>query len=383
LPQVDLSAGWAGERVPSTLRPAATLSPERRRLSSFEVDHVRPRSPCSIVQAVGGHLAAGRRLRRLARLGPACRPTAALTASSDRPCSLALCRADHSRLSCHTCRASRPGFKSLPSDLSLRPVKSTTGSETGGSSWADLTSAYVLDDLPGGRIAGLSSAAVEQGSSRRYGTSYFGRSAPGERSPWRRPRVLALLVVTFLVVVALAAALPVALHRHEPAVHTGDSAAGQRQSASTASAATPSVSAAPSATPLSSADEFALIKTRRRAAFAQGVDAWRSATVPFWLASQKSDGSWPDVDYTTGCGAQRANWPAQEHLARTLALAAMASGLGTTATPSTTTSAVGSAASSALDWWFAADFGSNIDCLAQGGKPCVPFCGPRGQRHRP
>lgn len=49
----------------------------------------------------------------------------------------------------------------------------------------------------------------------------------------------------------------------------------------------------------------------------------------------------------------------------------MASGLGSNATAPTTASEVGAAASSALNWWFAADFGDNIDCLAQGGNPCV------------
>ena len=176
-----------------------------------------------------------------------------------------------------------------------------------------------------------------------------------------------------LAVIALAVALPVALHRHELSADTSSSSstAGQRQSASTASAAAPSGSSVPVAAPLTSAQEFSHIKARRRVAFAQGIDAWRVAAVPSWLATQKPDGSWPDIDYTSGCAAQRANWPAQEHLTRTLALAAMASGLGMNATALTTTRAVGSAASSALDWWFAADFGGNLDCLAQGGNPCV------------
>jgi hypothetical protein len=31
------------------------------------------------------------------------------------------------------------------------------------------------------------------------------------------------------------------------------------------------------------------------------------------LSSQQPDGTWTDVDYTTGCPAIRANWPAQQH----------------------------------------------------------------------
>jgi hypothetical protein len=38
----------------------------------------------------------------------------------------------------------------------------------------------------------------------------------------------------------------------------------------------------------------------------------------FRLSSLGSDGKWPDseVDYTTGCAARRANWPAQDHWLR-------------------------------------------------------------------
>lgn len=28
------------------------------------------------------------------------------------------------------------------------------------------------------------------------------------------------------------------------------------------------------------------------------------------------NGTWTDVDYTTGCTARRANWPAQQHFQR-------------------------------------------------------------------
>ncbi len=39
----------------------------------------------------------------------------------------------------------------------------------------------------------------------------------------------------------------------------------------------------------------------------------------FRLSSLDENGQWPDVNYATGCAAQRANWPAQEHWSRTSA----------------------------------------------------------------
>lgn len=43
-----------------------------------------------------------------------------------------------------------------------------------------------------------------------------------------------------------------------------------------------------------------------------------NANKPYRLSALGSDGKWPDseVDYTTGCAARRANWPAQDHWLR-------------------------------------------------------------------
>lgn len=116
--------------------------------------------------------------------------------------------------------------------------------------------------------------------------------------------------------------------------------------------------------------EFSLIADRRRNALAHGVDAWRLESVPGWIKSQRSDGTWADVDYTAGCEAQRANWPAQEHLQRTLALAAAATGLQIDAAPNVAEQA-DSSAGRALRWWLDRDFTSNHDCIARGGTVYV------------
>lgn len=39
--------------------------------------------------------------------------------------------------------------------------------------------------------------------------------------------------------------------------------------------------------------------------------------IPTWLNTFSNDnGTWTDVDYTSGCTARRANWPAQQHFIR-------------------------------------------------------------------
>lgn len=36
-----------------------------------------------------------------------------------------------------------------------------------------------------------------------------------------------------------------------------------------------------------------------------------ASSIANWLSTLDPNGQWPDVDYTTGCPAQRANWPAE------------------------------------------------------------------------
>lgn len=51
------------------------------------------------------------------------------------------------------------------------------------------------------------------------------------------------------------------------------------------------------------ADDLATIKQRRISDMGEFSDASTIAQIPDWLKSQKSDGTWPDVDYTAGCTA--------------------------------------------------------------------------------
>lgn len=184
------------------------------------------------------------------------------------------------------------------------------------------------------------------------------------------------LVGLGILILVLAVAIPTAIsarNKHDSSL-LSTSPGNTSVSSSSSSTPTPTSKTLPSPsvapTPLTAVEEVNLIKSRRRTGFAQGVDLWRFDSSPSWIDSQKADGSWPDVNYLAGCQAQRANWPAQEHLQRTLALAALQSGEAfQNVTGEQQVQDVKTSALDALDWWFANDFGSNVDCVARGGNP--------------
>lgn len=114
------------------------------------------------------------------------------------------------------------------------------------------------------------------------------------------------------------------------------------------------------------------------------------------MKTLSSGGQWPDVDYTTGCSAVRASWPAQEHWRRIsqsltftcivrpsyspfLSIATLAAAYHGAAKFNAATAVytrdpvVRAALTTAMDWWFANDF-TNIACLDNGGNDSCP-CG--------
>ncbi|KAJ6440589.1 polysaccharide lyase family 8 [Purpureocillium lavendulum] len=124
-------------------------------------------------------------------------------------------------------------------------------------------------------------------------------------------------------------------------------------------------------------DEVALIAERQLANVAQFPDPPLIASIDKWLAAQKSDGTWSDVNYLAGCTAQRANWPIQEHWNRVITFAAAWSG----ANPSIPAKWKGSdelmsAISKGLDYWFDNDY-EPAGCMGNGGTPSCP-CGTPG-----
>lgn len=108
------------------------------------------------------------------------------------------------------------------------------------------------------------------------------------------------------------------------------------------------------------------------------------------LSTQNPDGSWPDVDYTTGCAARRANWPAQvistlcrslspinssfyiqEHWNRISIMSAVWHGGLPGGDQYVKDATLHDAISLAMDWWFVRDF-TNPACLDSGGTATCP-----------
>ncbi|KDN46035.1 hypothetical protein RSAG8_04542, partial [Rhizoctonia solani AG-8 WAC10335] len=88
-----------------------------------------------------------------------------------------------------------------------------------------------------------------------------------------------------------------------------------------------------------------------------------------YMSTLGENGKWPDVNYATGCDAQRANWPAGIHWNRILVLAAVYHG-GVNGTEQDARSpAIRAALSRSMEYWFANDFGTvaNGACLDRGG----------------
>ncbi|KAI0051679.1 polysaccharide lyase family 8 protein [Auriscalpium vulgare] len=96
------------------------------------------------------------------------------------------------------------------------------------------------------------------------------------------------------------------------------------------------------------------------------------------LSTLGSNGQWPasEVDYTTGCPAQRANWPAQTHWLRILTMSAAWHGGLTGADQWVKDPTLASAISSAMNFWFNQDF-TVPGCLDAGGTATCP-CGTPG-----
>ncbi|EAU93014.2 chondroitin AC lyase [Coprinopsis cinerea okayama7 len=84
-------------------------------------------------------------------------------------------------------------------------------------------------------------------------------------------------------------------------------------------------------------------------------------------------GKWPDteVDYTTGCGARRANWPAQAHWQRILVMSGAWHGGYRGAEQWVKDERLRTTIGRAMEYWFSRDI-TNVDCLDWGGTPRCP-----------
>ncbi|KAJ8522569.1 hypothetical protein ONZ45_g911 [Pleurotus djamor] len=141
--------------------------------------------------------------------------------------------------------------------------------------------------------------------------------------------------------------------------------------AETARASKPAL---PSPAPSSqTASEIQTITERRLGTIVGGVSSQRANAIPAYLASLGANGKWPDseVDYTTGCPARRANWPAQEHWQRIVAMAAAWHGGLEGTQKYVKDSSLRSALTRAIDFWFSNDF-TNSACIDAGGTSSCP-----------
>jgi len=115
------------------------------------------------------------------------------------------------------------------------------------------------------------------------------------------------------------------------------------------------------------------------------------------VSSLAADGKWPDdeVDYTTGCAARRANWPAQEHwqrirmfsfnpfffflrfnLANIVVMAGAWHGDVEGGEQYVKDAALQEAIFNAMGYWFGRDIGTNVACLNLGGTSACPCSNP-------
>ncbi|KAI0639372.1 galactose mutarotase-like protein [Trametes polyzona] len=143
-------------------------------------------------------------------------------------------------------------------------------------------------------------------------------------------------------------------------------------SATTTSPSQPTQSVDPS-----TLQDIAKARERRLALIISGISSTNSVSA--WVSTLGDDGKWPDseVDYTTGCMARRANWPAEEHWSRIVNMAAAwHGGVENGSTEFVNSSSLLDAIHRAMDYWFSNDF-KVPDCLDSGGLPSCP-CGTPG-----
>ncbi|KAJ6524244.1 polysaccharide lyase family 8 protein [Mycena vulgaris] len=102
-----------------------------------------------------------------------------------------------------------------------------------------------------------------------------------------------------------------------------------------------------------------------------------SANIATWQQSLRADGTWADVDYTTGCDASRSSWPAQQHWVRINTFASAWHGGFKNAAQWTGDPTLRASISAAMAFWFNNDF-TTAACLDSGGVEGACPCGTPG-----
>lgn len=121
------------------------------------------------------------------------------------------------------------------------------------------------------------------------------------------------------------------------------------------------------------AEDMKTIYERRVSQIAGSLDQTSISSIDAWVKSLDGDGKWPEtqVNYTTGCAAQRALWPASVHWDRIVAMAgAYRGGIPNTGQWNGNAD-LRKAIGSAMEYWFKRDF-KNVGCLDGGGTASCP-----------
>ncbi|KAI0274676.1 polysaccharide lyase family 8 protein [Gloeopeniophorella convolvens] len=101
-----------------------------------------------------------------------------------------------------------------------------------------------------------------------------------------------------------------------------------------------------------------------------------ASSVSTWISTLQPNGTWPDLDYTTGCPAQTGSWPAEKHWSRLTTLSAAWHGGFKNALQWAGDASLRAAISTAMGFWFENDF-QNPSCIDSGGTDACP-CGTPG-----
>ncbi|KAG9240025.1 polysaccharide lyase family 8 protein [Calycina marina] len=127
-------------------------------------------------------------------------------------------------------------------------------------------------------------------------------------------------------------------------------------------------SAVPQVACLTTDEEITLLTERRSIDLAQFPNPPWFDEISTWLDTQKDDGTWDDVNYLSGCDAQQANWPIQEHWNRLITFASAWTGLNPAVSSNWTQyDQLLSAVSKGIDYWFDNDY-TESDCMGLGGQ---------------
>ncbi|KDR85026.1 hypothetical protein GALMADRAFT_312284 [Galerina marginata CBS 339.88] len=128
-------------------------------------------------------------------------------------------------------------------------------------------------------------------------------------------------------------------------------------------------------TSLVSSDDIGLAGQQRLSVIVGSTTG--ATSISAWLSTLGPNGKWPDseIDYTTGCSAQTASWPAQSHWSRINTLAAAWHGGLRNADQFVGSASLRGSINLAMSFWFSNDF-TTAACLDSGGTSACPCTTP-------